>query len=85
MGSPSELHPPGYNVQQHTDSVKEVSKEETAEVCKERAESQWQPGFFRRFPIIGFASLLLCIGCEFATVAKNDHKSLTNREIQAQD
>ncbi|KAK3388351.1 hypothetical protein B0T20DRAFT_484464 [Sordaria brevicollis] len=63
MGSPSEVNPPGYNIQQHTDSVKDVSKEETAEVCQDRAESRWEPGFFRRFPYLGFAALLLCIGC----------------------
>lgn len=70
MGSPNEIRQPGYSIEQHTpsDSVKEVAKEETAEVCKDREESQWQPGFFRRFPIIGFASLVLCIGCEFTSL-----------------
>lgn len=70
MGSLSEVHPPNYDARQHTDSVKNVSKEETAEVCQDRAESRWEPGFFRRFPYVGFVSLLLCVGCKYILVLK---------------
>lgn len=32
-------------------------------------DARWQPGFVRRFPWIGFASIVVALGCAAASVA----------------